>query len=763
MLTRSRVNTGILSYLNPLRGLGFSLAALSSFLFFFTDQSFAQEPDPTNSSELNYLRQEYSNSPLPTYSLQDGIRHNSSEFFTHPDFGKLTFSAPYGHRVVEDLSWRKEDERRYVDLDSQTYFYIEKSSRPINLYVDGFWRAIDPSLHKVTSDYYESGIQAYPSALSLSGQYSMLDLADDAWARFNDYQLTVTHFDGTNETFPADWSEISVTNFGAYITDIFPSVDMRLDYFEGVIKSELIVKENLNVKEFVLLDDVDLSDGIGIVLGDEGPAGGHFVELYDIESGETWGVLRPAHTYDSAPDAISWMCDYSISSGNLEIICDSAQINAEGLTYPVIIDPTFVAVGPVTSIFGVNGSRRWGNFCTSSMNVTFPGGSTPWDVQVGWQVYCNFCSGPPFPNCNMSTAYVWITSGCGGASPVGAPPTVWSCFPGCGTPGYWIPTIAFGSDGTSSLALCYPPSCADQICTFNLMTTRTVCNDNASDICNWFTNFCTALDQWSVTMQGKSVETLGDAVTGSGSITYFDADCVGSIVLDPLALYGVAPYTYLWSTAATTPTISVTATTSVYTCLVTDACGNAVTATFTISCPLDSDELQFTAADDEGQVYLNWKYSAGEDIDYYTIQKLDSKGNYTDLAHVQSENLTGNSYEWVDSWPIPGMNYYRLRIHNKNGDTHFSDIVQVDVKQAATVLTLFPNPTSGIFTLVWEDQLPVSSRIVLRDVAGRVVFESSLDAAVQQIDATRISKGLYLAEVFTGERCIWQQKLVLEK
>ena len=67
----------------------------------------------------------------PGYSTSDGLKHNEHSYLTHHDFGKLTFNAPYGKNVVEVISKRTVDERYYVDLNDQTFFYIEKSNRPM--------------------------------------------------------------------------------------------------------------------------------------------------------------------------------------------------------------------------------------------------------------------------------------------------------------------------------------------------------------------------------------------------------------------------------------------------------------------------------------------------------------------------------------------------------------------------------------------------------------------------------------------------------
>ena len=162
-----------------------------------------------------------------SYSIEAGKKYNSEAYYSHPDFGKLTFRAPYRKNVVEDISKRTYDSRYYVDIDNPTYFYIEQSSGPINLYKDGLWRAIDPTLHPVSAQVYQSGVQPCPTKLDAGNKRTAI-LLGEAEFQFNHYSLQVIHTDHSVTTHQANWSQIAIGNEGAYITDVFPGIDMKL-------------------------------------------------------------------------------------------------------------------------------------------------------------------------------------------------------------------------------------------------------------------------------------------------------------------------------------------------------------------------------------------------------------------------------------------------------------------------------------------------------------------------------------------------------
>jgi hypothetical protein len=705
-------------------------------------------------------RLEFNHSELPTYSTADGIAYNLQEYLDHPDFGTMTFTCPYGKNVVEDLSKRTADERYYVDLDDPLFFYIQKSSKPINTFEDGFWRAIDPSLRETSSNYFSSGIQPVPTALDVANKNSVLQLGDEL-VKFNSYEMIVTKNDGTVLTYEADWTTIDIGNFSIYITDVFPNVDMRMEYEEATVKSEFVIKENLNAKEIRFTDKLELDINLGILIDEEMHEAKGYVQVYNESTGETQAVFRPALTYDSsAGHETEWVSEYELDGTDLSVICDSIHLNNPSLEYPIVVDPTFVAVGPITSGFGLTGSLLSPAFCSTNLAVTFPGGSTPWDVSASWWVWTAGCSSS-FWSCWMSEAQVWITSSCGGASPVGAPGIVWIC-PGCNSPGSWTPTIPFNSSGTQSLAQCYLPQCANQIQTYTINLNRAWCTGaGGSDNCNWFTSSCQSMDQWQVTVQGRSVETLGNTATGNGSQTLNDPDCIGTFTLDPTPLYGVPGYTYLWSTTETTPTIVVPVAPGVYTCDVTDACGTTVTATFTIGCPLDNEEMEFTAEAIDQYVKLEWHETAVE-IDHYVIERSGNDGVFEAMETMPAAESVTGEFRWYDGQPLAGNNFYRVKLLHKSGLEEYSPIEMVEIIPQADELVLIPNPSAGSFSINLNSESVKPYEIIVRDVAGRTVHKQ-LISNHDEMELPELEDGVYLIAAYQNRTLIDQQRLILKK
>lgn len=686
-----------------------------------------------------------------SYSLENGRKFNQPEFYTHPDFGKLTFKSPYGKNVVEDISKRTETERFYIDVDHPSYFYVQKSSNPINIYVDGFYRAIDPSMHKLNQSVFVSGYQPYETSFDAVNQRTKMSFNDQS-IEFNRYQLKIVHLDNSIEILDANWASYQMNNFRGLVTNIFPGIDMSLEFGKGRVKSNFIIKQNLNVKELIFIDQINLSNDLEIMLSNQNPFNQIFAEIYNSVTGETEVVVKPASSYDSSGNREGWLSSFQLYGDDLHTIVDSANLNKSGLIYPLIVDPTFIAVGPVTSAFGTSGTVQVPGTCTHTLIVSFPGGAEPWDTQFDWNIYAQECAetliitgGAFVDQCWMSDARLSV-AGCALTSPVMAPPNVWACIVGaCFAPGFWAGTVPFGSSGTQDVISCYPTQCLPQNMTFTISAARGYCTSYlGNDMCPWASTICVALDDWSVTVQGRSVETLGNTATGNGTQNIFDADCAGTQTLDPTPLYGVPGYTYAWSHGPTSPTVSVPGTVSTYTVDVTDACGTTVTATFDIGCPLSAEITDFSGIKNRSDVELSLKLKAQEQLETITFMKSNDGENWTPLKSLLPSGEL--DYSTFDTAPKNGINYYRVFFTDIDGVQSKSEIIEIEFNYEYSV---YPNPAQNEINFSSLNSTKQSSKIVLIDLTGRVLITSEIFSTNTTIDISTLENGNYSALIYS--------------
>ena len=709
-----------------------------------------------------------------SYNLEAGKRYNSEIYYSHPDFGKLTFDAPYGKSVVEDLSKRTDDSRYYVDLNDPTFFYIQKSSKAINLFQDGLWRAIDPTLHALSSQVYQSGVQPCPTKLDLANKKTSFQLGASEF-KFNHYSLKIVHNDNSVTMHQANWSQISVGNEGAYITDVFPGIDMKLVFREASIESDFIIRENLHVKKLVFIDQLEIPAYLnGFIYTDETVLNGPVI-FENIYTGEAEIKFNSARCHDASEGRYSWLNPYTLNGSTLEILCDSIQLNDPAKVYPITIDPLVTVVGPIASANNLMGSRPSPAFCSNILNVTFPGGSTPWDVSAGWTIVSDFCyltSGWFYDDCWRSEAQIWITSSCGGISPTGAPGTIWACTAGCNNIGTWNPVLPFATSGTQTLAQCYTPSCSNQTLSFTINFNRSYCTGNGTyDNCNWATNYCNFMNNWNVTVQGRNAETLSNTATGNGSATYAAATCAsGTTLLNPTAQYGVPGYTYSWSTGATSSTLTVPNGPNTYTCQVTDACGTVRTATFTITCPLAINLSSFEVENSGDDVAINWATSFEKENNHFILLRAGSDLKFEEITQVlsQGDSEDAQFYSFVDRNPVEGINYYQLAMVDINNEIKLSDIRSIEKQGSSKPISISPNPNNGNFSI--RVLIPESGDylVSITSTEGKVVSQQvypfKKGSHTKPFNKLNMQKGSYIARIQSksGGKFTLEEKLAVE-
>lgn len=723
---------------------------------------------PAQQAERNlmYLSENYSAMlPQRSYATEAGKTYNDPQYYSHPDFGKLTFDAPEGKSVAEDLSKRTPYERYYVDLDQPQFFYIEKSTKPINYYESGYLRAIDASLKQEAAGIYRASSQPCPTELNTLQKYSGIKLGTQVFG-FNNFVLRVVRNDNSVQLLSPDWSNATIGNNGAYISNAFPGIDMKIVYREASVKSEFIIRQNQHVKEMVFVDQLMTGNGFSIQAETQmsnDHTKGHLL-VYDNSSGQQVAQIEPPRSHDVSGSHRSWINPTALLGNNFEILCDSAMLNGSQTVYPLTVDPLVTAVGPIVNgTTYLSGTRVTPAFCSNAISVTYPGGTTPWDVSATWSIYSNWCfgyytgHGSLSDDCWMSEAQAWITSSCGGRSPAGA--SIWTCT-GCNNTGNWTPTLAYASSGSQSLAQCYAASCAAQTQTYTINVNRTNCTtySNYDDCTPTSRSYCQTLDNWRVTVQGRNMETLGNTTTGNGTSTV-SAICFAGATLNPSVTYGIGTLSYNWNPGGqTTSTKSVPTNftgTQTYTCTITDACGTVRTAAFSVTtnCTLPVELLGFTGKLVNNHVELNWQTATESNSSHFIIERSYDGINYEFVSMVKAagNSMEKRSYSSADyKADMSRIIYYRLKQFDNGISTErFSSVLSIEPKTGGT-FELFPNPGNGLYELSPAgDYKNQAYQVYVYDHTGKEIMQ--LDGKEKQaLDLSLSPAGIYLVRVLTG-------------
>ena len=173
--------------------------------------------------------------------------------------------------------------------------------------------------------------------------------------------------------------------------------------------------------------------------------------------------------------------------------------------------------------------------------------------------------------------------------------------------------------------------------------------------------------------------------------------------------------------------------------------------------------LSFNARKVDKNVLVEWKTASEQNSDHFEVEV--SKGNeefrlnhFIKIGQVASNgnSTTEQRYSFTDVEDHKsGVRYYRLKTVDKDGRFSYS-VVRPVVFNEEIHWQVYPNPSKGLFNLVYQASQGENINLNLYDVNGKLVQHIDLLSTgfvqKQNIDlqSAKFASGLYLLEVKAG-------------
>ncbi|MEZ4828095.1 MAG: T9SS type A sorting domain-containing protein [Bacteroidia bacterium] len=137
--------------------------------------------------------------------------------------------------------------------------------------------------------------------------------------------------------------------------------------------------------------------------------------------------------------------------------------------------------------------------------------------------------------------------------------------------------------------------------------------------------------------------------------------------------------------------------------------------------------ISFQAIPSHSGVDIVWETASELNNDFFTIERAEGESEFVAVGTVSG---AGNSdevrdYLFEDHTLTTGTWRYRLRQTDYDGKFTFSNTEQVTFQSREGMLSIYPNPaSSGPVTLTLTDKESMPVRIEVRDVLGRICYET---------------------------------------
>ncbi len=167
---------------------------------------------------------------------------------------------------------------------------------------------------------------------------------------------------------------------------------------------------------------------------------------------------------------------------------------------------------------------------------------------------------------------------------------------------------------------------------------------------------------------------------------------------------------------------------------------------------------------ERNQVDFKWSTASQENNDYFTIERSIDTKDWVELTIVDGAGTINQllNYTSIEENPELGINYYRLKQTDYNGDFTYSKIIAItNNSNYKNSVYLYPNPIKDILSVVTTSS--AIENIAIINSSGAIVRTEyfSEESVSVNVDLSTFPSGSYLINI-VGKSFNTSNKIVLQ-
>lgn len=180
------------------------------------------------------------------------------------------------------------------------------------------------------------------------------------------------------------------------------------------------------------------------------------------------------------------------------------------------------------------------------------------------------------------------------------------------------------------------------------------------------------------------------------------------------------------------------------------ACSSTAASVFVNVTPLPSVLGSFSVDKVNNTAILNFTTLTEINSDYIGIEHSSDafKFNILDKITAKGNSSTPTNYNFSHFNPINGINYYRLKLVDKNGKYDYSEIRKIDFSSKLSSTNIYPNPIiDGKLNIDLGEEINEAIDFSIADMQGKIVKRGLLVNRQQTIQVNDLLQGTYVLKV----------------
>lgn len=166
---------------------------------------------------------------------------------------------------------------------------------------------------------------------------------------------------------------------------------------------------------------------------------------------------------------------------------------------------------------------------------------------------------------------------------------------------------------------------------------------------------------------------------------------------------------------------------------------------------------------DLGNHLLHWQTQSEENSAYFILEQATDQTEFSALGQIEASGFAQvqRDYQFINSKPIIGNNYYRLKMVDQDQTFEYSETIVLKHQANEKAFSIYPNPGKGQFQIAFSNQYQDISYEVY-DTIGRQVSSGqwSVTGIVQTLDMSNAANGVYTIHLRNGNQTLLVEKLV---
>lgn len=170
---------------------------------------------------------------------------------------------------------------------------------------------------------------------------------------------------------------------------------------------------------------------------------------------------------------------------------------------------------------------------------------------------------------------------------------------------------------------------------------------------------------------------------------------------------------------------------------------NVATVTFDYSKPLPVTLSAFTVSKRETSTILSWTTTSENNSFSFIVERSIDGKTWTAISSQAAKGNTSQieTYHDTDTMPESGVNYYRLKMIDKDGSFAYSQIKSVHFPEFAWA-TLYPNPVNHTLHIQIRNKQVRKLRLV--ELTGKTLFQTPVSTSAMVLNMKPYSSGSFL-------------------